>query len=78
MLDRNKSRPRNTTSGRDKSGSPQRGGFNNQEKLDTIAEYQPRFPKNDLSDQTYRPIMIGKSSIQIDSRVLGGEDRGDL
>ena len=30
------------------------------DKLDYLKDYQPKFPKNDLSDKTYRPIMIGK------------------
>jgi hypothetical protein len=30
------------------------------DKLDYLKDYQSKFPKNDLSDKTYRPIMIGK------------------
>lgn len=68
--DYNKSKPRNTTSNRDPSQSPPRGGINNHEKLDVIAEYQPRFQKNDLSDQSFRPIMIGKSRSVLTTEFL--------
>lgn len=57
--DRSKSRTRPT----DRSQSPTLTKFQPADKLELIKEYQPLFPKNDLSDSSYRPIMIGKSSL---------------
>lgn len=45
------------------AGSPMGTAYQPVDKLQMIQEYQPLFPKNDLSDTNYRPIMIGKSSL---------------
>lgn len=45
----------------DRTHSPNLTKFQPADKLELIKEYQPLFPKNDLSDTNYRPIMIGKS-----------------
>lgn len=58
ITDRSKSRTKPT----ERSQSPTLTKFQPADKLELIKEYQPLFPKNDLTDSNYRPIMIGKSS----------------
>ena len=56
--DRSKSR----TKGAERGQSPSFTKFHPADKLDIIKVYQPLFPKNDLNDANFRPIMIGKSN----------------
>ena len=55
--ERSKSRTQVT----ERSQSPNLTKFQAADKLELIKDYQPYFPKNDLTDINYRPIMIGKS-----------------
>lgn len=59
LTDRSKSRVKNT----ERSQSPNLTKSQPTDKLELIKDYQPLFPKNDLSDSNYRPIMIGKSKL---------------
>lgn len=56
-------RSKGKTVATDRSQSPKLTKFQPTDKLELIKEYQPFFPKSDLSDQGYRPIMIGKSIV---------------
>jgi hypothetical protein len=44
-----------------------------QQKLNSLKDYQQRFPKNDLADSNYRPILIGKSSLNAKQRIPNRE-----
>lgn len=75
---RDNSRERRGDSRKRSNSPPQRGTSPMLgEKLALIKPYQQLFPRNDLSDSTYRPILIGKSR-PLSFRIHGGENRGHL